>query len=289
MCWPASWSSVLSSLASYSTKRNQAAAGGLTPLPAAAPFLMTAADLIKRSLQDLGYLGAGESVPPDELADFYEALKDLVDGLPTRRLGMHEMLRSVHPLATGKNVYTIGPGGDIDIARPEFIDSARLVQDTGDPAEDQLELDVAVLNNSEWASVAQKQLRSSYVSGVWYDYAFSNSGRGNLHVYPVPDGSDTALVLYTPQVAVTQFANVGTTDYVWAPGAARMLRKKLAVELAPMARTLVTQELLKQAQDSEDDFYERGLRPSELRMPAAGITGGGVAGVSQSSFDRGPF
>ena len=248
---------------------------------------MTAQDLIRRSLVDLGYVGPGGEIDPDELADFFNALKDLVDGLPTQRLGMHEMLRSVHALTTLKDSYTVGIGGEIDIQRPEFINDARLLYDTGDPVQNQHEHFVRVFTNQEWADVSQKQLRTSLITGIWYDFAFTTSGYGNLHVYPVPIRGHTSLVLYTPQVAVGQFADLDTTDYVWAPGAARMIRKSLAVELSPLIRQPVTPELRKAAKDAMDNFYERGLRPTELEMPSS-ITGG-VGGASQSGFSRGPY
>ncbi len=238
--------------------------------------------MIRGALLDLGYLGAGQQVDAAEAVDFFDALKTLVDGFPTQRLGMHEMKRVEHPLLALAASYTIGPGGEIDTPRPEFIDGARLVINANATANQQQETAVRVLSDGEWQSIGQKGLRTSYVTGIWYDYAFDSLGRGNLHVYPVPSAAGTTLALYLPQVAVGQFADYDTTDYTWAPGAARMLRKMLALELAPICQVPITAELRLASRRASDDFHERGLRPLELEMPSVGVREPQLSGIGFS-------
>ena len=243
----------------------------------------TATDIIRGALVDLTYVGAGETIDSDEMTDFFESLKTLVDGFPNRRLGMHEMLRHVHPLIALSASYTIGIGGEISVPRPEFIDAAGLILDTSLPAQNRHEAPIQVYADGDWQETAQKQRRSSHPAGIWYDYAFTAGGLGHIHVHPVPSGANMSLVLYLPQVAVEQFADLNTTSYTWAPGAQRMLRKRLAVELAPMCGMRVSRELERMARRAEDEFYERGIRPTVLTMPS--LTGVGRAGASR--FTRG--
>ena len=146
------------------------------------------------------------------------------------------------------------------------------------------EYPVSILTDANWASISQKTLSSSYVTGVWYDYAFA-AGLGNLQVYPVPSGGQTSLVLYTPQVAVSQFENL-KTDYTWAPGVWLFLRSNLAILLAPSTRSTVTPELRATAKRVTDRFYSSNTRPSSLAMPPD-ITGSGSGGSDRAGFISG--
>ena len=242
---------------------------------------MTANQLIRDSLIDLGYIGLGGEIDDAELDDAFRMLQAFTDSLPNERLSMHQMLRSQHDLSANKGVYTIGAGGEIDIARPEWIDHAGIIINADASNREQHEYPVRVVTDSEWARVSQKGLSSSYVNGVWYDYAFSSTGRGNLHVYPVPSLGNTALVLYTPQVPVKQFAD-RVTDYTWAPGVWLFMRSNLAILLAPSTRQTVTEELRMTAKRYADRFYSSNTRPSNLVMPpdiTGGSSGDGVADI----------
>ena len=243
---------------------------------------MTAEQLIRDSLIDLGYVGLGGEIDDAEIADAFRMLQAFVDSLPAERLTMHQMKRSVHPMAAAQSVYTIGPGGQIDLARPEWIDHAGSILDRADATP--YEYPVSILTDAVWASISQKKLSSSYVTGVWYDYAFTD-GRGNLHVYPVPSEGQTALVLYTPQVAVRQFGDL-KTDYTWAPGVWLFLRSNLAILLAPSTRSTVTPELRATAKRVTDRFYSSNTRPSSLAMPPD-ITGSGIGGADRAGFISG--
>lgn len=240
---------------------------------------MTAATFITGALQDLGVLGAGETLPGEQATDCLTALNDLVDGIGTERLAMYQVLRTVKTLTADTASYTIGSGGSIAIQRPLWIEAAGLVLDTA--ATTPTETPIQVFTDQEWAAVSEKTLSSSLSTGIWYDFGFA-SGLGTIYPWPIPSVSTTQLVLYTPQAAITSFTAL-TTDATFAPGARRMLRKRLAIELAPMFRATVTPELQRAALEAESRFKMANVRPSRQILPRLG----GSSAWMESEFLRG--
>jgi hypothetical protein len=184
--------------------------------------------LITRALRLIGEV-AGEEIPTAAQAtDGLEHLQDLMDSFKTQRLMVPVLLRTVTPLATSKPSYTIGTGGEINIARPETIEWARLVQDRN--LLPVTEVPLQILKDQEWMDVRQKGLVSSYPQGIYFDHDWQ-AGLGLIYLIPIPSTGTSDLVLYSP-VAFPEFSALHTT-YTFPPGWNRALRLQLARELAP--------------------------------------------------------
>jgi hypothetical protein len=190
---------------------------------------VTGNDFVATALKRLGVLAAGETANANDAQDVLSRLNDLVDSWSLDRLWLFTTVRTTKTLTSGTASYTIGAGGAINIARPTWIDRAGLIIDTS--ASTPTEVRIELLTNQRWQGIQQKTLQSGLSTAVFYDHAWS-AGLGNVYPWPIPSVSTTQLVLYTPGVAVSAFADL-TTDYTFAPGYRRALWSNLAVEIAP--------------------------------------------------------
>lgn len=134
--------------------------------------------------------------------------------------------REVFALAANRggpsDPYTIGPGGDFDTTRPPEIDNVGLLVTSVD---EPFEISRAIYTNDAYASIVQKELTSSYFTGLYYNKTFTD-GLGTINLWPVPAATGTSLVLYRPQ----QLREFTTLDdqYVFPPGALPALTYELA-------------------------------------------------------------
>jgi hypothetical protein len=240
----------------------------------------TALQFITGALQDIGVVAAGASPEGAEGADALTVLNQLADAMGIERLLMYTVVRTTKTLASGTASYTIGSGGDINIVRPPFIPrdgGAMLVVDTG--ASTPTEIPIDVLNDEEYAAWSQKTLQGPQPSAIYYDHGW-NAGVGRIYPLPIPNVATTQLVLYTPGVPVSQFADLNTTSYTFPPGYQRAIRKTLALELAPQYPGAVLSPLLmQQAVDAKRFLKSMNVRPSFQRNDPA------LTGHTRGGFD----
>jgi len=189
---------------------------------------MTGLQTIRRSLRLIGAIAPGESIPDDEAQDALTALQAMFDSFAAQRLTIYQIEEALHLLVSGTQTYTIGPGGNINRARPMSIYGAAWVQNLGQQSE--LELPITVFSTQDWQRLPSKETTSTLPLGVYYDRAYP---LGNLSLFPIVTGSSSAvyLKLYLP-TAITGFANL-TTAYAFPPGYDEAIVYNLALRLAP--------------------------------------------------------
>lgn len=86
--------------------------------------MATGLDLISSSLRLINVLAAGETCPTDMASDALNVLNDMIDSWNTQRLAIYTTRIDDFPLTLNKQVYTLGAGGDFNIARPSQITGA---------------------------------------------------------------------------------------------------------------------------------------------------------------------
>jgi hypothetical protein len=197
------------------------------------PPLVTATDVCTTSLVKAGIAASGETPDAAMLQDAFEMLNEMVDSWNTERLIVFTTLRALYALVSGKQVYTIGPGGDFNQQRPLWIPYAGLVTQITNPYP--LETPLAIWTVQDWAGISTKtNILSPIPQGIYYDFAFSTpapGGLGNISFWPTfQGGSVTQVALYTPQ-ALAGFADL-VTKYGFPPGYVTAIKYNLAVELA---------------------------------------------------------
>lgn len=188
---------------------------------------MVVSDLITATFKLIGSIAKTEVPDADEMADAFSRLKDMIDSWGAERQMMHRLTISTFSLVSGQQTYTIGAGGNFNIARPMFIQDAGLVNTAYTP---NFELPMRILTIDEWASLTIKSQTATQSWYLWYDYADA-TGLGNINIWPIPSVSTLQIALYIP-TAISNFTAI-TDTIVLPPGYAECLRYNLAVRLCP--------------------------------------------------------
>src|SRR5438552_535477 len=83
------------------------------------------ADILYRSYRMARALKhPGQGISPSESQEGIGILNSMLDGMKIEGLLMFTTRRSEWDVAVGQKVYSIGPGGDFDMERPEHIHRA---------------------------------------------------------------------------------------------------------------------------------------------------------------------
>lgn len=186
---------------------------------------MTANDLISSSLRLIGVLASGETPAAAEANDGLTILNQMLDSWNAERLALFTIQRQVLAPPVLKQAYTVGPGGDFNIARPPRIERVGVISLAN--AAQPLELPVELLTDAGWEAIPVKNISSSLPLKVWNDLGFPLM---TLSFWPIPS-VQVNFALYT-WTALTQFPDL-VTDEAFPPGYLKALRYNLAVDLAP--------------------------------------------------------
>ena len=144
-------------------------------------MISTTGDLITFTLRSAGINGVGQTPLAEDSNTGLQYLRWLMAAWRRKRW-MVWNLPSTALISTGANSYTIGPGGDYNIARPDKIHAAWCrMQPFGGP--NPVDIQLAIIESKEdWAGVSIKDLKS-LPSAVFYDSSFP---LGRVHFWPVP-------------------------------------------------------------------------------------------------------
>jgi len=222
-------------------------------VPAETALTQTVRDLITRALRLLGVLGEGERISSGQASDALLTFQTWIDALRAESLSLATLTRSTHSLAA-QSSYTVGPGGDLNIVYPAYLDRVALIDAAVTPTS---ERPLGMFTDASWANLPQKALTATEPHSVYYSPGFP---LGTLHVYPVPTAA-IQLALYAPGSPLTSVASLDTVISV-PPGWARMLVSNLAVELAEEYGKPVSPTLLERASESK-----AAVKRSNTRIP----------------------
>jgi len=195
---------------------------------------LTFTQLATQSLRDIGCLRPGQQTSTDVLADCLTAGNQLLDGFLIDKLLVYTISIAAYTLTAAKQSYTIGPAEsapNFTAARPTRIEEANLILNTVTPV---VRLPMQLLDDSQWAAIRVQQIPSAIPLKLYYDGGYSQTtGAATIYLWPGPL-ANYQLELFTWQ-QLQEFADL-TTSYIFPPGYARLMRKALGVEIAPMMR-----------------------------------------------------
>lgn len=181
---------------------------------------MTVQQLINQVLRKIGVLAAGESPSTDESADALAALNQMLNEWNTLRAAIYTMKSQAFATVGAQASYSMGAGGNFNVARPVKIERATITVATGYTAP------VEIIGSAAYAEIVQKAL-AGVPEKLYPDYAFPLC---NLALWPVPSGTP-ALTLWWWQPLIT--ADLVLTDTVsYPPAYEQALVYNLAVVLA---------------------------------------------------------
>jgi hypothetical protein len=228
------------------------------------------------ALRLLGVAAAEAPLSADMAQSALDALNTLLDAWSVERLLTWTRPRYVLPLVAGQGQYTWGlaPGettpADIPHPAPVRLEIA-LLNIGGSPAQ---EWPVTILTQEDWETqIWFKDLQSSYVECVYLEDTVPYNV---LHVYPVPTGGHTLVLL--PWQAHSPYAGWDSV-LEWPSGYARAMQANLALELASQYGVEPSQTLLRMADESK-----RALFPINLTMGRLSINPHKRVGVSGHGY-----
>lgn len=225
--------------------------------------------LITRALRRMRVIGAGESATADDVGDGLLTLNALIDTLALEPLTIYKTTRTTWTLTslkgTPSNPYTIGPSGDVDIARPVWIDAIRYHNTAVSPTE---ERSLPMLTHQAYQTIPQKTLTSALPHSVYYESTYPTA---SLYVWMIPTTSNLQGVIYA-RTAVPKFGAL--TDLVsLPPGYESMLRDQLVIELWPEYKSEnIDPAFVMAARESKSRIKAANVRMTDLQMDAA-LTG----------------
>jgi hypothetical protein len=238
--------------------------------------MTTALDLMKLALKDLGALGIGQSISPDDTQDSLNTLNQMLAQWQGERLSVYHLI-NVAKQSTGAAAYTIGPGGDFDCARPTDIKAAFARLSNGSiPADSPVQV---IRSREDYDRIVVKNL-STLPSAVFYDSAYP---LGQLIWYPVPPAQYELHVSVLD--ALPQFATP-SDDVVLPPEYLLAIRYNLAICMAPSYQVEPTPTLQRLAANAKRVIKRMNLQLPSMTMPA-GLAGvGGRYNIYSDNFTR---
>lgn len=187
---------------------------------------MKSQDIIKSALRLIGVYASGESLDAAMAQDALVVAQQLVDSWNSERLQLFTIqIYEFTPLAN-QQTYTVGLGGDVNIARPPRIESISVVTQVGSTQPLELSLGSS-LSDKDWQEIPVKNITSSFPQRFYDDGAFPLR---SISFWPIANtGVHYRFYNWSQLVA---FADLSATDYTFPPAYLRALRYNLAVELA---------------------------------------------------------
>lgn len=182
---------------------------------------MTARDIIKSALRQIGQYAVGETPTDQEAFDGLTCLNDMVDAWNSERLFIFTNNRVSFTLPSGQQTRTLGPSGQWNMARPAKIDEMSVVVNNIEYPVDYF------TEEAEWQAIWLKNVTSSWPSKCWDDSGFPLR---TLSFWPIPNTGDVTVVFY-PWVPLSSFASLNTNN-TFPPGYAEAIKYNLALRLA---------------------------------------------------------
>lgn len=228
---------------------------------------MTVSDLVTASLTDLGVLAEGE-VPTAAQAQLgFDKLNRMVDRMAADRLQIYALVATDIAIVPSQASYTVGTGGNFNIARPMFMDYVSFWSTATTPA---VVLTLDPLTDDLWNALPVPALTSAQPTNFYWQPSYP---LGKLWLYPIPTGTTLRLGISVP-TAIAQFAAL-TTTVALPPGYASMLVSNLAINLAGPFGVQVSPSVVQEAQESMALVKRSNQTLEDLQFDPAALIGNG--------------
>lgn len=236
--------------------------------------MTTPSDIILQALKAAGILGIGQPAGAEDISDAFFQLNMMLAQWSKKRWLVYHLV-NVSKVATGAVSYTVGPGGDFNVTRPDKLESAFVRQiNISQPVDYPLE----ILNAREdYNRITLKTLQS------FPYYVFLDSGfpTGTLYPWPVPGPNYEVHI--TVKDTLTQFTSVSQTinlppEYIGA------LFYNLGVRLRPLYQLPPEPTLTAMAKDSLGVLRQANVQVPEMTYPPELTHGGRSYNIYSDSY-----
>lgn len=183
------------------------------------PSPIVARDLIESSMRLLGVLANGEAATGDEIQDGLNSLNDVIEQLSLEGLVCYGSTLDIYPAVIGQQVYTVGPSGDFNQARPVRINDVFVRLNGVDYP----------LQQVDFSTYNSLPVKTNQGIPEWYAYV-NDDPLGRIYVYPVVS---QAMNFHMDTQTILESVPDPTTLIGVPLGYAKMLRYLLALDMYP--------------------------------------------------------
>lgn len=228
---------------------------------------MTPNDLIRLALKQANVLGIGQDPTAEDLEDCFNLLNMMLAQWQRRRYAVYT-LKHVSKVANGSAFYTIGPGGDFDMARPGKVESAFVRQlNTAPPNYVDYPLEI-IRAREDYDRIFLKSMQS-FPEYLYYETSYP---LGKLYAWPIP-GSQYELhvtLMEQLQTFATAFDEIDMP-----PEYQEAIMYNLALRIYPMYGLQVNDAVAALAKASMNILEATNVQVPRLKLPAS-LTRSGV-------------
>ncbi len=156
--------------------------------------MATFRDICTDAMMEIGALGQGETMSAADAQLCLRYGQRMIDAWQADRLTLSVQAQTSIAWPDSTSTQTIGPGGDIVIQRPVWINQLNYVIPGSSPA---VETPMAPMNDDQYAQNTIKELQSGLPQQYYYQTS-TDTLVGTLYIWPQPT-QDITLMLYAPQ------------------------------------------------------------------------------------------
>jgi len=221
--------------------------------------MATAGDIITLALKQAGIIGVGQTAQAEDSTDCLTILNMMLSQWQKKRWLVYHLV-DVSLNCTGAQSYTVGPGGDFDVARPDRLEAAffrQIVQ--SQPA--QIDYPLELLQSREdYNNIALKQL-TSFPSYIFYDSAYP---LGVVYPWPIP--SNLYSLHLTIKETLQSFTNLTDTINL-PPEYQAAILYNLSARIRPMYQLQPDPTITAMAEDALNVIRNANAQVPRLTMP----------------------
>lgn len=225
---------------------------------------VTASTMLLRALQMVNFKAPGDTLTTTEQTIHLYNLNSMLDSWSIDILLCYQRIEENFALTTSQGVYTIGPSGNFNTARPTDIVDPCFIRDSSNN-----DYPIEILDAVAYGRITLKTVDGSYPRYLYYDGSFVAPGLATVKLFPEPSASLTLYINSWKQLP--KFDSI-SAPLMMPPGYQLAIESNYAVHACAGIRPVST-ETAKIARDSKAAVESANLKDSILRMPAGIGTG----------------
>lgn len=233
---------------------------------------VTALDIIKAAMMEIGALAGGETIALDDSAWVLQKLQRLIDRYNAREPMVYNVNFSLFTLPVNQQAVTIGPGAMFDVnQRPVRIESASVVLVNSAA---NVDVPLNIRDEQWWADQRVKNLAATYPTDLYYSPDWPV---GNLYFWPIPtQANQMRLEMRTILIQSTTYQQ----SFSMPPAYWDAIVYPLAISLCPSFERNASAELVRLAAESV-----KAIQTNNIASPRGSTADSGMPGVGR----RGDF
>lgn len=225
----------------------------------------TAGDLIALSFREAGIVGVGQVASAQDTNDAWTVLNGMIGQWNKRRWLVYHLIDTA-VTGTGALNYSVGPGGDFNVVRPDKIESAFFRQTVG-TVPNQVDYPLApIWTREEYNDISLKSL-NSFPQIYFYDSGFP---LGYVYIWPLP--SNQYEIHLSIKDTLQSFSSL-TTQINLPPEYFEALHYNLAVRLRPLFQLPPDRSIAQLAKLALNTIKNANAQIPPLEMPSDLIRG----------------